>query len=285
MSSKEEAKKHAAVEAVNTCVRSGMRVGLGTGSTATFAVRRLAERLSAGELSDITCAATSEETRRLAESLGVSVQPLDSLRLPLDIAIDGADEIFLRDNHPLLLLLRLLSSQVADADKVVDASRFGTTGAVPVEVVQFGALATRRAVLAAAACAVSPSSRGSGERGSGMHAGSAAAAEEAAASLGVSAKFRQVSADNEAFFVSDNGNYCLDLFFKHPIPDPQRLHDCLIKVSGKPHIPEAHTLTPANSGSSSWCHALPVEACCQVPPIALEARAKICCAALREQQH
>ncbi|KAL8274308.1 hypothetical protein Esti_001762 [Eimeria stiedai] len=223
-----------------------MRVGLGTGSTASFVVRRLAERLRAGELSDVTCAATSEETRRLAESLGVSVRPLDSLPLPLDIAIDGADEVFLSDNQLVLIkgrggallrekLVETNSKQfvcVADADKVVDASRFGTTGAVPLEVVQFGAMATRRAVLAAAACAVRPSSKNEADGGACMHAGSAAAAEEAAASLGISAEFRQVGGDSEALFVSDNGNYCLDLFFKKPIPDPQRLHDCLIKVVG-----------------------------------------------------
>ncbi|KAL8439603.1 hypothetical protein Efla_003816 [Eimeria flavescens] len=230
-----------AVEAVNACVRSGMRVGLGTGSTASFAVRRLAERVSSGELHDISCAATSEDTRRLAESLGLSVQPLDSMPLPLDVAIDGADEILLKDNQLVLIkgrggallrekIVEVNSKEficVADAEKVVDASRFGTTGAVPVEVVQFGAQAIRRAVLAAAACAVQPAAAAGGASA----AAAAAAGEEAAAKLGVSAEFRRKDPHSEALFVSDNGNFCLDLFFRDPIPDPQRLHDYLSKAS------------------------------------------------------
>jgi ribose 5-phosphate isomerase A len=68
-------------------VEDGMRVGLGTGSTVSHTIRALGEREA-----DIECAATSEQTRRLAEKLGLTVRPADELG-ELDIAIDGADEV------------------------------------------------------------------------------------------------------------------------------------------------------------------------------------------------
>lgn len=240
MNSTDEAKKSAAAEAVNTCIRSGMRVGLGTGSTASFAVKRLAERIAAGEVKDIICASTSEATRRLAESLGIRVLPLDEIELPLDVAIDGADEVLATDKGLVLIKGRggaLLREKivevhtksficVADEGKIVTADTFGTSGAVPLEVVPFGAMATRRAALAAAVAVFSGGDLEAGEARQG-----AACVETAAAELGVSAVFRKKQ-QSEDLFVSDNGNYCLDLYFKRPIPDAEKLHNCLIQVVG-----------------------------------------------------
>lgn len=67
-----------------------MRVGLGTGSTVAYLLEALGERLVAGELSDVRCAATSPATERAARSLGLTVAGLDELG-ELDVAIDGAD--------------------------------------------------------------------------------------------------------------------------------------------------------------------------------------------------
>lgn len=234
MSSNDVAKKIAATEAVNSCIDSGMRVGLGTGSTASFAVKRLAERIKTGELRDITCASTSEETRLLAESLGIQVLPLDSMQLPLDVTIDGADEVLATEKTLVLIkgrggaLLREkiveINSKtfvcVADEGKVVQPSTFGTTGALPLEVVQFGSETTRRAVLAAVVSVL---------RGRGLEHGEDT--EKTATDMGVSAVYRQ-KRDSQDVFVSDNGNFCLDLFFKKPIPDPEALHGSLIKVVG-----------------------------------------------------
>lgn len=234
MSSNDVAKKCAATEAVNTCIQSGMRVGLGTGSTASFAVKRLAERIETGELTDITCASTSEETRTLAVSLGITVLPLDSIELPLDVTIDGADEVLSTGNALVLIkgrggaLLREkiveINSKtfvcVADEGKVVEPSTFGTTGAVPIEVVQFGAKTTRHAVLAAVVSVL---------RGKDIDEGEDT--EKAAADIGVSAVYRH-KRDSQDLFVTDNGNFCLDLFFKKPIPDADKMHDRLIKVVG-----------------------------------------------------
>ncbi|MGD9764721.1 MAG: ribose-5-phosphate isomerase RpiA [Candidatus Binatia bacterium] len=79
---KEEAGRHAA-----TYVSSGMRVGLGTGSTVHFTIVALGERRL-----DIACVATSEQTHRLATELGLRVVAPDEVG-ELDIAIDGADEV------------------------------------------------------------------------------------------------------------------------------------------------------------------------------------------------
>lgn len=73
-------------------VRSGMVVGLGTGSTAYFAVERLGALLSSKDLTDVVCIPTSVRTKEQAESLGIPLVSLDE-RWELDVAIDGADEV------------------------------------------------------------------------------------------------------------------------------------------------------------------------------------------------
>ena len=79
-------------KAVDDYVRSGMVVGLGTGSTAYFAVERVGQKLQSGELKDIICIPTSERTREQAQSLGIPLVTL-SEHSRLDIAIDGADDV------------------------------------------------------------------------------------------------------------------------------------------------------------------------------------------------
>ena len=78
-------------KSVDDHVESGMVVGLGTGSTAYFAVERLGEKLKSGELKDIIAIPTSERTREQAESLGIPLCTLNEKSV-LDVAIDGADE-------------------------------------------------------------------------------------------------------------------------------------------------------------------------------------------------
>ncbi len=82
-----EAEKEAAGRRAATYVESGMRVGLGTGSTVHYTIVAL------GELGlDVTCTATSKQTDDLATSLGLRVVAPDEIGV-LDIAIDGADEV------------------------------------------------------------------------------------------------------------------------------------------------------------------------------------------------
>src|SRR4051812_33481373 len=84
-------KNEAAPEALSAGT-SGMKLGLGTGSTATEFVKLLGEALAAGRLRDIRCTSTSEQTAKLAASVGITIEELAAVS-PLDLAIDGADEI------------------------------------------------------------------------------------------------------------------------------------------------------------------------------------------------
>ena len=69
-------------------VRSGMRLGLGTGSTAAEFVKLLGEALRNGTLRDIRCTCTSENTEALAREESVPTFPLAEI-VPLDLAVDG----------------------------------------------------------------------------------------------------------------------------------------------------------------------------------------------------
>ena len=120
-------------------VRSGMRVGLGTGSTAKEFVDLLGEKVKSGELRDIRCACTSKATEDQARGLGIPTFPLADVA-PLDVAIDGADEI---DEHLRLikglgnaLLREKIVEQaakkfivVADESKIVPRLGRGVAGA------------------------------------------------------------------------------------------------------------------------------------------------------------
>ena len=127
-------------------VESGMIVGLGSGSTAIFATRRIAHSLHSGELSDILAIPTSLATEAAAIELGI---PLTSLaeHPRIDITIDGADEV-----DPAFNLIKggggahLREKIVAQATErlviVVDESKLvpqlGTSWAIPIEVIPFG---------------------------------------------------------------------------------------------------------------------------------------------------
>jgi ribose 5-phosphate isomerase A len=130
-------------------VRSGMVLGLGSGVTAGYFVDLLGERLRAGKLRDIMTVPTSQATAARARDRGIELTSLDE-RPHLDLVVDGADEV-----DPDLNLIKGLGRAllrekivVAHADRflvVVDESklveRLGTRGALPVEVLPFGALA------------------------------------------------------------------------------------------------------------------------------------------------
>lgn len=139
----EEAKKAAAEEAC-TALEDGDVVGLGTGTTAAHAVRRVAELVSDGM--DLEGVATSRETMELARHLDVPLTSLGEVD-GVDVTIDGADEVDPEDRlikglGGALLREKIVASYtdrqiiVVDESKVVD--RLGTTSPLPVEVLQFG---------------------------------------------------------------------------------------------------------------------------------------------------
>jgi ribose 5-phosphate isomerase A len=140
----ENLKAEAARRAVDF-IKSGMRVGLGTGSTARFAILEIARKIKAGELENITGVATSVESEKLARENGIAVEDLDTRTL--DLAIDGADEItpnldLIKGLGAALLREKLVELQakefivVADYTKLVN--RLGEKVSVPVEIVRFG---------------------------------------------------------------------------------------------------------------------------------------------------
>jgi ribose 5-phosphate isomerase A len=83
------AQKRAAAQAAAMLVEDGMRVGLGTGTTAAYLFPALAER----SLRDIRCVASSPATEDAAKAVGLPIMTLDELGGELEIAIDGADQI------------------------------------------------------------------------------------------------------------------------------------------------------------------------------------------------
>jgi ribose 5-phosphate isomerase A len=133
-------------------VRSGMRLGLGTGSTASEFVKLLGAALSSGALEDIRCTTTSNATEELAKSLSVPTFAVEEIA-PLDLAIDGADEIdaqlrLIKGRGGALLREKIVEQQakrfivIADETKVVRKLGEGT---LPVEVTPFAlTLLTRK---------------------------------------------------------------------------------------------------------------------------------------------
>jgi ribose 5-phosphate isomerase A len=153
-----EAQKHAAAERALDFVRPGMRLGLGSGSTAREFVALLGERVRAGL--DIIGVPTSEATRGQAEGLGIRLATLDEMPA-LDLTIDGADEIahdlaLIKGGGGALLREKIVASASARMIVIADESKWvPVLGGfpLPIEVVPFGFTVTHRAVEAAAAAA------------------------------------------------------------------------------------------------------------------------------------
>jgi ribose 5-phosphate isomerase A len=125
-------------------VRSGMSLGLGTGTTATEFVKLLGESLRNGTLRDIRCTCTSENTEALARAESVPTFPLAEI-VPIDLAVDGTDEIdaqlrLIKGRGGALLREKIVEQQalrfivIADESKIV--KRLGV-GVLPVEVTPF----------------------------------------------------------------------------------------------------------------------------------------------------
>ena len=144
MPSQDVLKQKAAVRAADS-VKSGMVVGLGSGSTADLATRRIGERLKSGEIRNIVGIPSSAKTEKLAAELKIPLTGFDD-KQQIDLTIDGADEV-----DPDLNLIKggggalLREKVVAQASRrniiVVDDSklvtRLGTTWSLPIEVIAF----------------------------------------------------------------------------------------------------------------------------------------------------
>ncbi|WP_102959106.1 ribose-5-phosphate isomerase RpiA [Mangrovicella endophytica] len=204
MASASELKTRAAEAAVAE-VENGMRLGIGTGSTAEIFVRKLAERVSGGL--EIIGVATSERTEQLCRSLGVPTATLETVP-ELDLTIDGADEIdgalsLIKGGGGALLREKIVAAAsrrmlvIADASKRVEA-----LGAfpLPIEVNGFGLMATFLAI------------RKAGER------------------LGLSGDII-LRRQGEEPYLTDGGHLILDASFGR-IPDSEALSGALHAIPG-----------------------------------------------------
>lgn len=151
----EQMKQKAALRALEE-VRDGMKLGLGTGSTARYFVDGLGAQVADGL--EVVCVPTSEATRAQAESLGVKLAPLDDLKR-LDLTVDGADELddalrLIKGGGGALLREKIVA---AASDRMIviadDSKKVATLGAfdLPVEVNMFSHGATAAAIVDALA--------------------------------------------------------------------------------------------------------------------------------------
>jgi ribose 5-phosphate isomerase A len=201
-----DAQKRAAAARALQAVGPGMRLGLGTGSTARHFVELLGERVREGL--DVVGVPTSEATRLDAERFGIPLSTLDGTP-ELDLTVDGADEIgpdlvLIKGGGGALLREKIVASASARMIVIADASKYVPVLGrfpLPIEVVPFGLTATQRAVEAACAAAGSPG-RVLLRRGLDGHA-----------------------------FVTDGGHWILDAALER-IADPKGLADRLSAIAG-----------------------------------------------------
>jgi ribose 5-phosphate isomerase A len=192
--------KKIAAEAAVKQVKDGMMVGLGTGSTAAYAIDALGKLVQNGLL--ITGIPTSEQTARQASALGIPLATLDE-QTQVDLTIDGADEVergslnLIKGRGGALLREKIVASAstrlviIVDETKLVE--RLGTLSAIPVEVVPFGWPVAARKLR----------------------------------ELGATVSVRR--GDEDKLFVTDGGHYILDCTFG-PIAAPSSLEQKLNSI-------------------------------------------------------
>ena len=194
-----------AAEAALAYVEDGMRLGIGTGSTAEEFVRLLAEKVHEGL--KVEGVPTSERTARLCVELGIPLKSLDELP-ELDLTIDGADEVdenltLIKGGGGALLREKIVAAAsgrmivIADESKLVE-----TLGAfpLPIEVNPFGEAATRIAI------------------------------ERVAAKLGLSGELKLRKSGDDTF-MTDGGHHIFDASFGR-IPDAEALSRELNSIPG-----------------------------------------------------
>jgi ribose 5-phosphate isomerase A len=198
--------KQQAAQRALAFLKDGMKVGLGTGSTAAKFIDLVGERVRQGL--EVTCVPTSEATRAQAERLGIVLTTLEETP-DLDLTVDGADELdgelrLIKGGGGALLREKIVAMASRRMVVIADASkRVATLGRypLPVEVVRFGIAATRQLI------------------------------ERLAAEAGCTGDIRlRLRADGRPF-VSDGGNHLLDCAFGR-IERPEALDQALKRIPG-----------------------------------------------------
>ncbi|GAB2228604.1 hypothetical protein Droror1_Dr00022724 [Drosera rotundifolia] len=201
----DELKKIAAYKAVEY-VESNMVIGLGTGSTAKHAVDRIGELLRQGKLKNIIGIPTSKKTHEQALALGIPLADLDSYP-ELDLAIDGADEVdpdmnLVKGRGGSLLREKMIEGCCKKFVVIVDESKLvnhlgGSGLAVPVEVIRFCWKFTAEKL------------------------------GKLFKDVGCVAKLRT---ENGEPYVTDNGNFIVDLYFKSDIGDLNAASNAILRL-------------------------------------------------------
>jgi ribose 5-phosphate isomerase A len=205
-SAQDEAKRAAAAQAIETYLKDGMIIGLGSGTTSRWFVRILGERVAKGlRVTGVPC---SKSTGELAQEVGVPLANLNDVG-QLDLTIDGADEIdgkgrMIKGGGANLLWEKIVASTSNKMVCIVDESKLvETLGRFPlsIEVVPFGWRSTERHLR-----------KLFGETGLGNP------------KIGMRGGF-------DTPLTTDSGHYLLDCHLEE-IPDPESLADKLNKITG-----------------------------------------------------
>lgn len=207
-----EQKELVASTAVDTLINegkifSGMKIGLGTGSTAIPAVKHLAKRINDGTLKDIKAVVTSFGTQNLCEELNIPVYSMNDKVIGghLDLAIDGADEVdpdnnVIKGGGAALLREKIVAYNstlfvvVADSTKIVDS--LGTKFPLPVEIVGEARVPVEKAL---------------------NYIGAECVLREGVRKCGP--------------VITDNGNQILDILWKSPV-NPAEMEDKINSIVG-----------------------------------------------------
>ena len=200
-------KKAAGYYAIDTYVESGMRLGLGHGSTMAPALERLGELVRKGTVQNIVGVPVSEHTTESARRHGIPITTLEAAPI-LDLYIDGADEVdpkfrLIKGLGGALLREKIIANAarkmvvICDETKVV--ARLGTRAPLPVEVLPFG-WTTHERWLQTLGCIPQPRMTDKGD-----------------------------------LFITDGGNYIFDCRFPEGIQDPGSLE---VTVNNRPGIVE-----------------------------------------------
>jgi ribose 5-phosphate isomerase A len=201
-----DAAKRAAAARAAELLRPGMKLGLGTGSTAAHFVDCVGAKVRAGMA--LLCVPTSEQTRAQAQALGIPLTTLDETPA-LDLTVDGADEFdaelrLIKGGGGAQLREKIVAAASTPMVVITDRSKqVATLGRfpLPIEVAPFGAEATRRAIVAAAMAA------------------------------GCTGELALRGASKGHVFVTDGGHYIFDAAFGR-IPDPAGLAARLTAIPG-----------------------------------------------------
>ena len=193
--------KRAAAEKAVELIEDGMTVGLGTGSTAYYAIKAVGRLIKDGF--DLRCVATSLQTERIAKENGIEIVDIDDID-SIDLTIDGADEVgpylhLIKGLGGALLREKIVAAAtkteviVVDSSKLVD--RLGTKSPLPVEVLNFGHTHTAKAL----------------------------------ADIGCNPVLRTMNGDA---FITDGGNLIFDCGFSQGIKHPYHLESKIDSIPG-----------------------------------------------------